>query len=92
MRPEVIDELVILTTQEPLGEFDDNQRFKYSNIACEILTCNIAVLNERVAGDEALLTKLYQFLENEPPLNSLLASFFSKIMGVLIAKGPEQAR
>lgn len=85
-----MEELVTLTCIEPSQELDERTRFKYPNIACELLTCDVPALNERLAGDGALLAKLYSFLDSEPPLNPLLASFFSKIMGVLIAKKTEQ--
>lgn len=89
-KPEIMEELVTLTCIEPSPDLDERTRFKYPNIACELLTCDVPALNERLAGDGALLAKLYSFLDNEPPLNPLLASFFSKIMGVLIAKKTEQ--
>lgn len=85
-----MEELITLTCVEPSPDVDENIRFKYSNIACELLTCDVPMLNERLAADETLLAKLYSFLDNEPPLNPLLASFFSKIMGALIAKKTEQ--
>ncbi|XP_017773648.1 PREDICTED: serine/threonine-protein phosphatase 6 regulatory subunit 3-like isoform X2 [Nicrophorus vespilloides] len=90
IKPEILEELVTLTTTEPSGETDELNRFKYPNIACELLTCDIPPLNERLAGDKALLNKLYSFLDSDEPLNPLLSSFFSKIMAVLIAKRPEQ--
>ncbi|KAK9709780.1 Mitochondrial carrier protein [Popillia japonica] len=90
IKPDIMDELVKLTTVEPSKELDESTRFKYPNIACELLTCDVPALNERLASDVALLEKLCLFLDNEPPLNPLLASFFSKIMGVLIAKKTEQ--
>ncbi|KAK7870635.1 hypothetical protein R5R35_009131 [Gryllus longicercus] len=89
-RPDVMEELVTLTTVEPSGELDERARYKYSNIACELLTCDVPALNERLAGDEALLGKLYAFLEADCPLNPLLASFFSKTIGVLVARKSEQ--
>lgn len=85
-----MQELVNLTTAEPCVALEERIRFKYPNIACELLTCDVPALNERLAGDKELLAKLYNFLDSEPPLNPLLASFFSKIMGVLIAKKTEQ--
>ncbi|XP_067001625.1 serine/threonine-protein phosphatase 6 regulatory subunit 3 isoform X2 [Anabrus simplex] len=90
LRPDVMEELVTLTTVEPSGEVDERSRYKYPNIACELLTCDVPALNERLAGDEALLGKLYAFLESDSPLNPLLASFFSKTIGVLVARKSEQ--
>lgn len=37
-----------------------------------------------ILGNEALLAKLYSFIDTDQPLNPLLASFFSKTIGVLI--------
>lgn len=34
--------------------------------------------------------KLYGFLQNQPPLNPLLASFFSKVLSILIGRKPER--
>lgn len=41
-------------------------------------------------GDEALLAKLYSFIDTDQPLNPLLASFFSKTIGVLVARKSDQ--
>lgn len=86
MKKEVLGELVSLTVDEPSSDADDMVRYKYSNIACEILTSDISALSERLAGDADLLSKLYSFLNTDGPLNPLLASFFSKVMIMLIAK------
>nr|XP_031529468.1 serine/threonine-protein phosphatase 6 regulatory subunit 2 isoform X3 [Vicugna pacos] len=59
-------------------------------MACELLTCDVPQINDRLGGDEALLNLLYSFLDREPPLNPLLASFFSKTIGNLIARKTEQ--
>ncbi|RZC37515.1 serine/threonine-protein phosphatase 6 regulatory subunit 3, partial [Asbolus verrucosus] len=90
LKPEMMEELVSLITREPSPELDERIRFKYPNIACELLTSDVPAINERLASDEVLLDKLYSFLECEPPLNPLLASYFSRIMGALIAKKTEQ--
>lgn len=84
-----MEELIGLVTKEPSSEIEERSRFKYPNIACELLTCDVPALNERLASDEALLNKLYSFLECDK-LNPLLASYFSKIMGTLIARKTEQ--
>ncbi|CAG14170.1 unnamed protein product, partial [Tetraodon nigroviridis] len=64
--------------------------FKVSNIACELLTSDVSIINDKLGGDESLLEVLYHFLEQDPPLNPLLASFFSKTIGNLIARKTEQ--
>lgn len=63
---------------------------RYPNISCELLTSDVSQINDRLGEDEKLLMKLYGFLKNEPPLNPLLASFFSKVLSILIGRKPEQ--
>uniref|UniRef100_A0A673MBQ9 Serine/threonine-protein phosphatase 6 regulatory subunit 2-like n=1 Tax=Sinocyclocheilus rhinocerous TaxID=307959 RepID=A0A673MBQ9_9TELE len=83
-------ELVTLITEEPPSDLEEKTRFKFPNIACELLTSDVALINDKLGGDESLLEKLYHFLEQEPPLNPLLASFFSKTIGNLIARKTDQ--
>ncbi|XP_015119421.1 serine/threonine-protein phosphatase 6 regulatory subunit 3-like [Diachasma alloeum] len=89
-KPEVIEELVTLTTKEPSCDVEERWRYKYPNVACELLTCNVPTLNEKLAGSETLLIKLYTFIDTDKPLNPLLASFFSKIIGVLLIRKSDQ--
>nr|XP_036862538.1 serine/threonine-protein phosphatase 6 regulatory subunit 2 isoform X2 [Manis javanica] len=89
-RQQCMEELVGLVTQDPPLDMEEKVRFKYPNTACELLTCDVPQINDRLGGDEALLSLLYNFLDHEPPLNPLLASFFSKTIGNLIARKPEQ--
>ncbi|KAL8222593.1 UNVERIFIED_CONTAM: Serine/threonine-protein phosphatase 6 regulatory subunit 2 [Gekko kuhli] len=85
-----LEELVSLITHEPPLDMDEKVRFKYPNTACELLTSDVPQINDRLGGDETLLNILYDFLDQEPPLNPLLASFFSKTTGSLIARKTEQ--
>ncbi|XP_011266913.1 serine/threonine-protein phosphatase 6 regulatory subunit 3 isoform X2 [Camponotus floridanus] len=89
-RPAVMEELVTLATKEPSTDIEERWRYKYPNVACELLTCDVPTLNEKLAGDEALLAKLYSFIDTDQPLNPLLASFFSKTIGVLVARKSDQ--
>ncbi|XP_072829889.1 serine/threonine-protein phosphatase 6 regulatory subunit 2 isoform X1 [Vicugna pacos] len=89
-RQQCMEELVNLVTQDPALDMEEKVRFKYPNMACELLTCDVPQINDRLGGDEALLNLLYSFLDREPPLNPLLASFFSKTIGNLIARKTEQ--
>ncbi|XP_029598531.1 serine/threonine-protein phosphatase 6 regulatory subunit 2 isoform X1 [Salmo trutta] len=83
-------ELVNLITTEPPADLEEKSRFKFPNIACELLTSDVSLINDKLGGDESLLETLYHFLEQDPPLNPLLASFFSKTIGNLIARKTEQ--
>ncbi|XP_053572290.1 serine/threonine-protein phosphatase 6 regulatory subunit 2 [Bombina bombina] len=89
-QPQCMEQLVQLITQRPPTDMDERIRFKYPNIACELLTCDVPQLNDKLCEDESLLNILYDFLQQEPPLNPLLASFFSKTVGHLIARKTEQ--
>uniref|UniRef100_A0A8C6BVG5 Protein phosphatase 6 regulatory subunit 2 n=1 Tax=Monodon monoceros TaxID=40151 RepID=A0A8C6BVG5_MONMO len=89
-RQQSMEELVSLVTQDPALGVEEKVRFKYPNTACELLTCDVPQISDRLGGDETLLNLLYDFLNREPPLNPLLASFFSKTIGSLIARRTEQ--
>lgn len=79
-----------LTIEEPTGDEDDAVKYKYSNIACELLTSEVHPLYESLASNKALLAKLYSFLDSDAPLNPLLASFFSKTLSGLVIRNSDQ--
>nr|XP_057923272.1 serine/threonine-protein phosphatase 6 regulatory subunit 2a isoform X2 [Doryrhamphus excisus] len=85
-----MQELVNLITTEPSADLEERSRFKLPNIACELLTSDVSIINDKLGGEESLLEVLYHFLEQDPPLNPLLASFFSKTIGNLIARKTEE--
>ena len=90
VNPDVLSELIGLIITEPSKEIEESSRFRLPHIAAEILSCEVPQINEQVSSDENMLKKLYSFLEQEPPLNPLLSSFFSKAFGVLITRKSEQ--
>lgn len=85
-----MQELVRMITTEPPAGVEETKRFKYPNIACELLTCDVGVINDKLGNEEPLVETLYAFLEQPSPLNPLLASFFSKTIGNLITRKTEQ--
>ncbi|XP_076878440.1 serine/threonine-protein phosphatase 6 regulatory subunit 3 isoform X2 [Brachyhypopomus gauderio] len=90
VRPQCMEHLVRFITQEPSQDMEEKIKYKYPNISCELLTSDVGQINDRLGEDDALLLKLYGFLQSEPPLNPLLASFFSKVLSILIGRKPEQ--
>lgn len=89
-RKDIIEELITLITIEPPSDLPEVVRFKHPNLACEILTAETPDLTECIIENQSVLEKLFSFLEQEPPLNPLLTSFFSKTFGNLIVKKAEQ--
>ncbi|KAL5292567.1 PPP6R2 family protein [Megaselia abdita] len=85
-RPDVIKRLIELCITEPPENENFSQRFKHANMACEILTFGLPSVEEKIVEDTELLNILYSYLENEPPLNPLLSSFFSKTISMLLTK------
>jgi serine/threonine-protein phosphatase 6 regulatory subunit 3 len=85
-----VDELVSLITTEPPADLDEKLRFLYPNVACEILTSDMASLKQRMVEEPANMNKLFGFFEQKTQLNPLLASFICKTFGTLIVKKIEQ--
>eukprot|EP00117_Sycon_ciliatum_P008642 scpid27047/ scgid11254/ Serine/threonine-protein phosphatase 6 regulatory subunit 2; SAPS domain family member 2 len=85
-RDDNMEELVSLVTLEPLDDVDEAERFKHPNTACNILTSGAGTIVDKLIAEEPLMDKLFEFMESEPPLNSLLASFFSRVVIELFSK------
>ncbi len=68
---------------------NSQERFKYSSISCELLTCDISSMNNALVRDNTVLEKLYSFLRNNSELNPLMASFFTKVVGSIISRNTE---
>jgi serine/threonine-protein phosphatase 6 regulatory subunit 3 len=89
-RTEIVDELVTLISTEPPTDLEEEKRFLYPNVACEIITSDVPSLKQRLVEDPNIMNKLYSFFEQDPPLNPLLASFICKTFSSLIMKKMEQ--
>lgn len=89
-RAEVLDELVFLVVNEPSTDGELQMRFKYANLAAELLTADVPAIIDKLVASTGLLDVLYKFLKKEKPLNPLLASFFSKVLGMLVQRRSEQ--
>jgi hypothetical protein len=59
---------------------------RYPNMCCEVLTCDIWAFCEALFANRDLLQNFWAFLKNPPPLNPLLASYFSKVFSHLLHK------
>ncbi|XP_008844891.1 serine/threonine-protein phosphatase 6 regulatory subunit 1 [Nannospalax galili] len=90
LQPPHLQAMVAWVTQEPPASGEERLRYKYPSVACEILTSDVPQINDALGADESLLNRLYGFLQSGDSLNPLLASFFSKVMGILINRKTDQ--
>ncbi len=72
-----------------MDDSNSKERFKYSSISSELLTCDISSMNNALVKDNNILDKLYSFLQNNSELNPLMASFFTKVVGSIISRNTE---
>lgn len=86
-------QLLHLVVDEPQADAVECAKYKYKNIACEILTIDIFPILDKIANNEDYLDIIWEFIDSSPPLNPLIASFFSKVISILILrKGQETFR
>jgi len=85
-QPATLLKLFEYITKDAPEDVDPKRRFKYPFLACEILCSEIWALTEAIFRDEALLDVLFSYLDKNPPLNPLLASYTSRVAIVLLSR------
>lgn len=86
--PDVIRTLLEYVVNEPSDDLNERQRFKYPNIASEVLTSECWPIMDAICQPDAL-ELLWSTLDRPQPLNPLLASFFTKVIIMLLNKEVE---
>ncbi|KAJ2950850.1 hypothetical protein O0L34_g5208 [Tuta absoluta] len=89
-KPEVLAELITLITEEPPKNVELTSQYRHASIACEVLTSQLSTLADRLSLDTVQMNRLCDFINKEPPLNPLLASYFSKTVEMLLERSPKQ--
>ncbi|KAF9824371.1 hypothetical protein SFRURICE_002033 [Spodoptera frugiperda] len=89
-KPEVLAELITLITEEPPKNVELAAQYRHANIACEVLTSHLSMLSDRLSMDATQMNRLCDFINRDPPLNPLLASYFSKTVEMLLERSPKQ--
>lgn len=59
-RAEVLDELVFLVVNEPSTDGELQMRFKYANLAAELLTADVPAIIDKLVASTGLLDVLYK--------------------------------
>ncbi|KAM3960068.1 phosphatase 6 regulatory subunit 1-like protein fmt [Aphomia sociella] len=89
-KPEILAELITLITEEPPHSVELTAQYRHASVACEVLTSQLSMLSERLSLDVTQMNRLCDFLNKDPPLNPLLASYFSKTVEMLLERSPKQ--
>ena len=84
--PENLLALVKLITTLPSEEMEEKIRYKYPNIACELLISNMGNISDILVNEHFML--LTSFLDVNPPLNPLFSSFNCKVLNFLCKNTP----
>lgn len=88
-RDEILKELLHLIVDTP-EDVEEAVKYKYMNLACEVITLDIYKILDKIANDTEYLDIIWSYIDNSPPLNPLITSFFSKVISMLICrKGQE---
>ncbi len=82
----VADESV--TDDEREGQ--EKKRQKYAGIACEILSSETRSITDTLMENQEYLREFWRFLERDPALDPLDASFFTKVVETLLDKKTEE--
>ena len=86
--PKHLNELVQLITIEPSSKIDEKLRYKYPNIACELLCSNMGNISETLLCE--YFASLTSFLDCDPPLNPLFSGFSCKVLNFLCRNKPNE--
>lgn len=74
---------------EPSGSPEDMNRFKYPNVASEILTADSCPEIYEQLCNEEILNKIWGMLDQAAPLNPLTASYFTKLNTYILSKNQD---
>ncbi|XP_041980287.1 serine/threonine-protein phosphatase 6 regulatory subunit 3 [Aricia agestis] len=89
-KPEIRAELITLITEEPSKNLELTTQYRHAHIASEVLTSQLPTLRDQLAMDTVQMNRLCDFVNKPPPLNPLLASYFSKTIEMLFQRNPKQ--
>lgn len=87
-RVDNMTQLINNIISEPEDDSDEKTRFYKSYISCELLSSDTSIITDTLANDSILVSQLWSFVRTREELNPLLASFFSKVIQMLLNRRP----
>lgn len=85
-KKEVVEKLVGYLVETPEDGADDKRTFKYPFTSCEIFCCEVEGIYNTMLENDDVLDILFGLLKQERPLNTILAGYFSRVVGALLAR------
>jgi len=86
LRVDTLDKLLFYLTNDPPENAPSKQRQKYPYLACEILCLEVWDICDAIYDNSNLLDRLWGFLDLEPPLSPLTASYICRVAAVLLQR------
>ncbi|XP_063675350.1 serine/threonine-protein phosphatase 6 regulatory subunit 3-like isoform X2 [Bolinopsis microptera] len=87
-RMENMHQLIDYIISEPQDESDEKTKFYKSYISCELLSSDTTLITDTLANDSTLISQLWSFVRTHEEINPLLASFFSRVVQILLNRRP----
>lgn len=87
-RIENMHQLIGYIISEPENDSDEKTKFYRSYISCELLSSDTSIITDTLANDSILISQLWSFVRTREEINPLLASFFSKVVQILLNRRP----
>ena len=69
---------------------EEKQRLKYAYVACEILSSDVWSISEAVLENREALSKFWDYLKQDAPLDPVQAGYFNKVNESLFDKKTEE--
>lgn len=85
-KKENVEKLVSYLVETPEDDADDKRTYKYPFTACEIFCCEVEGIYNTMLENDDVLDTLFGILKQERPLNTILAGYFSRVVGALLAR------
>jgi len=85
-KQEILKQLVEYIIVDPDENADTKRKYKFPYVSCEILCCEIDTIFDAFFSNEALVEKLFSFLNREGRLSTLLANYFTSVVNVMLTK------
>jgi serine/threonine-protein phosphatase 6 regulatory subunit 3 len=83
--PSCLTQVTYLVEDAP-QDADAKRQFKYPFAACEIFCCEVEGVYNTLLENDELLDRLFGLLDQQRPLNTMLAGYFARVVGSLLLR------